>query len=86
MMAPATQGWRAVFLLGECGGVSRQVAFWATSVGVGPAWLGIVVDDDGGLTSAHELPGFVGYADPEDDPEKMIVAARKRLAEKESTP
>jgi hypothetical protein len=79
-MISAALGWRAVFLL-DHGGVSRQVAFWCVET----IPFGVVADDDGVLRPAHEMDGFAGYADPDDDPEKLISSARRRAKEKEST-
>lgn len=80
-MIAATPGWRAVFLLPDHGGLSRQVAFWCIEGEV----FGVVADDDGNMKPATKIDGFIGYTDPDDDPEKLIsvVHARRRTKEKE---
>ena len=77
-MIPAIPEWRAVFFLGGERILSRLVAFWSEGY---PSSFGLVAADDGNLMPAHLLPGFVGYASPDDDPKQIVDEVFKTKGE-----
>lgn len=78
MIASAVDDWRALFAIN---GVlmSRKIALWGGNEG---SPCGIVVNEQGMLRAASTLPGFVGYAAPDDDP-NQIFRAHERAEEAE---
>lgn len=73
----APRGWRALYLHGVEGlSVSRDIAMWLAD---GGAVFALVLDDKGELRVAGEIEGFLGYCDPDDEPqEKARIYARAR--------